>query len=107
MRLFFNSTRSGLAAALLLAMVPVLADEKDVVVKDLSYGVALYNFYQDKYISAINELLVARERRPKTRQLDDNELLLGSLYLAYGQQQDADRIFRVLVDEHTSPYTRD
>lgn len=107
MRLFFNSTRSGLAAALLLVMVPVLADEKDVVVKDLSYGVALYNFYQDKYFSAINELLVARERRPKTRQLDDNELLLGSLYLAYGQQQDADRIFRVLVDEHTSPYTRD
>lgn len=107
MRLFSKSTRSGLAVALLLALAPALADEKNIVVKDLSYGVALYNFYQDKYFSAINELLVARERRPKTRQLDDNELLLGSLYLAYGQQQDADRIFRALVDENTAPYTRD
>ena len=107
MRLFSKSIRLGLGAALVLALTPAWADEKDLVVRDLSYGVALYNFYQDKYFSAINELLVARERRAKARQLDDNELLLGSLYLAYGQQQDADRIFRALVDEKTAPYTRD
>ncbi|MCG6885798.1 MAG: hypothetical protein LJE74_01155, partial [Proteobacteria bacterium] len=101
MRLFSNSIFLNLVTALLLVMSPVLADEKEVVVKDLSYGVALYNFYQDKYFSAINELLVARETRPGTRQLDDNELLLGSLYLSYGLQQEADRIFKVLVDEKT------
>jgi TolA-binding protein len=107
MRLYSKSKLLSLVTTILLVTTSALADEKEIQVKDLSYGVALYNFFQDRYFSAINELLVAQERRPGSRQLDDNELLLGSLYLSYGLQQNADRIFKVLVDEKTSPYTRD
>lgn len=59
-------------------------DNKKHEVEDLDYGVSLYNFYQDKYFSAITSLLVAEHfQRMRSGSLYP-ELMLGGLYLAYG-----------------------
>lgn len=59
-------------------------DNKTHEVKDLDYGVSLYNFYQDKYFSAITSLLVAEHyQRLRSGSLYP-ELMLGGLYLTYG-----------------------
>lgn len=81
--------------------------DKQYVVSDLSYGVSLYNFFQDKYFSAITDLLIAKERQPIQSQGSDPDLLLGGLYLTYGLHQDASTIFHQLVDQHTTPIIRD
>lgn len=76
---------SLMAYLLMLVSLCVSAnDNKTHEVKDLDYGVSLYNFYQDKYFSAITSLLVAEHyQRMRSGSLYP-ELMLGGLYLAYG-----------------------
>ena len=73
----------------------------------LTYGEALYNVYQDKYFSAITNLMVEKERSAFTRQNDDSALLLGSLYLSYGLHKSASIIFEKLTRENTEASTYD
>jgi len=86
--------------------VPVAAETQHRV-RDLSYGVALYHFFQDRHFSAITELLVAEHRHAITHQGADPELLLGGLYLSYGLHDAAAPIFERLVDANTPAATRD
>ena len=70
-------------------------------VSNLAYGTSLYNFFQEKYFSAITELLVGKHyNRLKT---DDKnaELLLGGMYLSYGLPDKASAIFTELLDQST------
>lgn len=76
-------------------------------VLDPRYGEALFNFYQDQYFQAITNLLVAQARSPITKQGDDPELLLGSLYLSYGMHRSAAGIFERLLNGKFDPYTND
>jgi hypothetical protein len=70
------------------------AEEKPAADKDdLAYGVALYHFFQDRYFSAISDLLIARERTERPELSEEPELLLGGLYLSYGLYTDADERF--------------
>lgn len=104
----------ALLSALLLAAAPapVSADGGDggtipTVVKEPHYGEILYFFYQQDYFPAIVRLLAARQQS----QLDDHgaeaELLLGGLYLSYGQHQHAAQIFERLLADHTNASVRD
>ena len=78
--------------------LPVVADnDREHVVRDLSYGVALYNFFQEKYFSAITDLLVAQERHSNKNQPFDSELLLGGLYLSYDLHTQAGKVLEQLV----------
>ena len=74
---------------------------------ELAYGVSLYNFFQDKYFSAITDILIAKDKSPAKTMGADPELLLGGLYLNYGMHQDANTIFDHLLDEYTTPIIRD
>lgn len=76
-------------------------------VRDLRYGAALFDFYQAQYFDAITGLLVAQQRSPITRQGDEPQLLLGSLYLSYGLDQQATEIFQQLLHREAAPGTHD
>ena len=89
--------------SLILAMVcctphTVAETAPGAEVNDLAYGVSLYHFFQDKYFSAITELLVANERASIKQQGSDPQLLLGGLYLSYGLDNQASTIFGELTD---------
>lgn len=87
---------------------PVAAGSKyEHEVNDLSYGVALYHFYQDKYFSALTDLMIAKERKPIEDQGVYPDLLQGSLALSYGLHDEAKEIFEPLLDENTAPEVRD
>ncbi|VAW69824.1 hypothetical protein MNBD_GAMMA09-2479 [hydrothermal vent metagenome] len=68
-------------------------------VKDLAYGVSLFNFFQQKYFSAITELLVA-EHYQRIKSEDKNPaLLLGGLYLSYDLHEQSSGVFQRLLED--------
>ncbi len=75
-------------------------------VKDLSYGDALFEFYRGDYFGSATKLLVAQEQETLEHHADDAEILLGGLYLSYGQQDDAAAVFEALLDTR-APEVRD
>ena len=81
--------------------------DRQHVVKDLSYGVALYNFFQEKYFSSITDLMVAEARHTNKNQPFDSDLLLGGLYLSYDLHQQAGKVLEQLVQADIPAETRD
>ena len=53
-------------------------------VADLRYGVALYHYYQQDYMTALSELLVAKQRGGIQGHGDNPEIMEGGFALAYG-----------------------
>ncbi len=103
---------TAIAGFILLACPHVVAEAHDTrppaqSIHDLRYGETLFDFYQDRYFSAITDLLVAEKRSPITKQGDDPELLLGALYLSYGLHDAAAGIFTHLLEKNTDPITHD
>jgi len=75
-----------------------LADNKSShKVKDLAYGVSLYHFFQQKYFSAITELLVAEHYERITSDDNNPPLLLGGLYLSYDLHKQSSDAFKKLL----------
>jgi len=68
-------------------------------VQDLAYGVSLYNFFQQKYFSAITELLVAKHYERITSDDSNPSLLLGGLYLSYDLHKQSSEVFERLLQE--------
>lgn len=102
------------AAAVALALTTaagagrVLADDPHSSgVRDLAYGEALFHFHQQDYFSALVRLLAADARNELTAHQADAELLLGGLYLSYGQHRLAGEIFERVLGEHHEPVIRD
>ncbi len=102
-----------LAAALVAAgaslALPAQAAEwpEPAVVEDAHYGEVLFYFYQEQYFPAIVRLLAAQERARLEHHADDAELLLGGLYLSYGQHFKAADIFERLLAGDAAPAVRD
>lgn len=76
-------------------------------VYDLRYGETLFNFFQQKYFSAITNLMVAEVRAPIKIQGEDPHLLLGGLYLAYGMHNEASNLFQDLLSSESLPTSHD
>jgi hypothetical protein len=76
-------------------------------VQDLYYGEVLFRFYQDDHFTALTNLLAARSTGRLPHHGPDAELLLGGLYLHYGQHLRAEQIFAALLDSGTTPEVRD
>ena len=70
-------------------------------VKDLHYGDVLFHFFQDDFFGALTRLRAAQQLKRIEHHSLDGELLLGGLYLSYGQHLEAGRIFQSLLDEST------
>lgn len=97
---------------LLLAAVAVTsADAKEkpkTSVADLRYGVALYHYYQQDYIDALAELMVADSRDGIQGHGDNPELIAGGVSLAFGMQNHAEAVFKeILQDERRPQSVRD
>ena len=69
-----------------------------IVVQDLAYGEVLFEFFQEDYFAALTRLLAAQQRGELAHHGAEAELMLGGLYLSYGQHRLAGEIFeRVLA----------
>jgi tetratricopeptide (TPR) repeat protein len=71
-------------------------------VRDLPYGHALYDFFQQRYFASATDLLVALEKDRLKHHRDEGELLLGGLYVSYGLFNEAEQIFSRLIERLTS-----
>lgn len=99
----------GLTALLLLAGGTALRAAEPVsgsVVRDLYYGETLFQFYQDEHFDALTHLLVARDSGRVSNHEAESELLLGGLYLHYGQHIRAEQIFSRLLQDSSEPEVR-
>ena len=82
-------------------------DPAPIVVKEPHYGEVLFHFYQQDYFPAIGRLLAAQQRQRFVAHDTDAELLLGGMYLSYGQHTQAAEIFERLLAGNVSPAIRD
>lgn len=78
-----------------------------IEIQDLHYGEVLFHFYQDDEFTALTHLLAAREAGRVRHHSTDAELLLGGLYLSYGQHTKAGDIFARLLTDNVDPAVRD
>lgn len=76
-------------------------------VRDLYFGEVLFQFYQDKHFDALTHLLVAQAAGRLQNHETESELLLGGLYLSYGQHDQAEAIFNRLLTAKVAPAVQD
>lgn len=102
---------SALALGQLYAASLTYAQEADrfrpSAVQDLAYGEVLFHFYQEDYFTALTQLLAAQERDEFAYHQGEAELLLGGLYLSYGQHRHAGEIFNRLLEQSVEPSLHD
>jgi tetratricopeptide (TPR) repeat protein len=106
------AARLAIAAAVALALpaadaVGARDDETGVVVQDLAYGEVLFEFFQEDYFSALTRLLAAQERGELKVHGAEAELMLGGLYLSYGQHRLAGEIFERVLEQSVDPALHD
>jgi len=108
-----RSTCSILSRCILLLvfLIPVAVtaddDQETIVVQDPQFGEVLFYFYQEDYFPAIARLLAAKERAQLSNHTEEADLLLGGMYLSYGQHLEAAEIFERLLAEKVDPEIRD
>jgi len=76
-------------------------------VQDLAYGEVLFYFFQDDYFTALTQLLAGQSREEFEYHAGEAELLLGGLYLSYGQHRHAGEIFSRLLEQSVEPSLHD
>lgn len=106
MRPFFWFRRKSLLLALTgFAMIPAAnaAEKMKTSVADLRYGVALYHYYQQDYIPALSELMVADTRNGIQGHGDNPELIAGGISLAFGMQHHAESVFTTILQDQRRP----
>ncbi len=83
------------------------ADAQSTSVQDLAYGEVLFYFFQDDHFTALTRLLAAQTRNELPAHAEEAELLLGGLYLSYGQHRLAGQIFEQLLEQSVDPALHD
>jgi hypothetical protein len=81
----------------------LVAEQPKTEVADLRYGVALYHYYQQDYIPAITELMVADARDGIQGHGNNPELIAGGISLAFGMQNHAEQLFSQLLQDDSRP----
>jgi hypothetical protein len=71
------------------------------------YGDTLFQFYQDKYFTAVTSLMVSQHFTRLAPHDDDSEILRGGLLLSYGMHREAGQIFAQLIERNAPPAVRD
>jgi len=79
------------------------AETPKTEVADLRYGVALYHYYQQDYIPAITELMVADARDGIQGHGNNPELIAGGISLAFGMQNHAEHLFTQILQDDSRP----
>jgi hypothetical protein len=108
MRVTTSALRYFLLFAALMVNAVEAREKPKTAVADLRYGVALYHYYQQDYIAALAELMVADTRDGIQGHGDNPELIAGGVSLAFGMQQHAESVFnQILQDERRPQSVRD
>ncbi len=98
-------------ALCLAALLPLAALAKKPpppsTVADLRLGVALYEYYQNKPLDALSELIVAQARGGIVGHGNHPDIMAGGFYLGYGMERTATELFTRLLNEQQSAKTRD
>ncbi|HLF09825.1 MAG TPA: hypothetical protein VJA26_01310 [Gammaproteobacteria bacterium] len=81
--------------------------EEGIVVQDLAYGEVLFHFFQGDYFTALTRLLAAQTREELPAHEADAELMLGGLYLSYGEHRLAGEIFERILQQSVAPEVHD
>ncbi|MEY4589545.1 MAG: hypothetical protein RL497_1621 [Pseudomonadota bacterium] len=76
-------------------------------VADLRLGAALYEYYQNKPLDALSELLVAKARGGIKGHGNHPDIMAGGFYLGYGMERTATDVFNQVLTEQQSASTRD
>jgi len=76
-------------------------------VRDLHYGEALFQLFQQRNFTAITHLQMAQAQGLMQAQGDEPALILGGLYLAYGLHDEAEPLFERLLARAAKPVVRD
>ena len=92
-----------LLAGWLLAPLGWAADKPKRAVADLRYGVALYHYYQQDYLAALSELMVADAGTGIQGHSDNPELIAGGVSLAFGMQRHAQQVFETILQDQRRP----
>lgn len=87
--------------------IAVADEEPERTVRDLAYGEILFEFFQDDHFAALTRLLAAVERNELPSHARDADLLLGALYLSYGQHQIAGQVFEQVLAQSVDPVLHD
>lgn len=72
-------------------------------VADLRYGVSLFHYYQQDYLSALTELMIADTRDGIQGHGEHPELITGGISLAFGMENHAERLFYHLLQDESRP----
>lgn len=100
--------RAALAAAMAVApLVAAAQADKPQPVKNPYWGVTLFDFYQERYFSAVTGLMASQHFQRVPLHADEAEILRGGLLLSYGLHEEAGRIFAALIDRGAPPSVRD
>jgi hypothetical protein len=101
-------TSALVGAALAAAALHVRADEDTPkVVRDLAYGEVLFHYFKDDHFSALTRLLGGLERDELPSHAHDADLILGALYLSYGQHRLAGQVFEQVLAGSVEPELHD
>jgi hypothetical protein len=98
------------AGALAAALAPagVAAQERPgTVIREPSYGEALFHFFQDDSFGALTSLMVSQHFGRLALHADEAEMLRGGLLLSYGLHREAGDVFAALVGRPVAPSVRD
>jgi hypothetical protein len=74
---------------------------------DPYYGDTLFQFFQDRYFTAITGLMTSQHFNRVSQHADEAELLRGGMLLSYGMHKEAGEIFAQLIDRGAAPTVRD
>jgi tetratricopeptide (TPR) repeat protein len=88
--------------AVLAALAPAIAvgdDPPPRTVQDLAYGEVLFEYFQDDHLAALTRLLAGLERNELPHHARDADLMLGALYLSFGQHRVAGDVFEQVLAE--------
>ncbi|HXF46967.1 MAG TPA: hypothetical protein VNK91_12695 [Burkholderiaceae bacterium] len=106
--------RAVACAALRLAATSIVAigaaaaaEPPRAVIKAPHYGDSLFYFFQQRYFSAVTNLMVSQHFQRLPQHEDEAEVLRGGLFLSYGLHKEAGRIFADLIEKGAPPAVRD
>ena len=80
---------------------------KPRAIVDPHYGDTLFQFFQDRYFTAITGLMTSQHFNRVPQHADEAELLRGGMLLSYGMHKEAGEIFAQLIDKGAAPPVRD
>jgi len=71
------------------------------------YGDTLFQFFQNRYFSAVTGLMTSQHFERVAPHDDESEVLRGGLLLSYGMHREAGQIFALLIEKGATPSVRD